>query len=151
MNGMSHVSYLTTAARESEPIVGEGEDVVLIQELTAKTKIGAYPEERAASQTLLFDVEVGATCRHAGLTDRLSDTIDYAKIVEVIREICLKNRCHLLEALSEEIANTILGQFEAKWVRLTIVKGAIIPGTRHVGVSITRSRRAEGSFRGVNR
>lgn len=115
------------------------DNVIFIRRLRLPTHIGAYTEERAKPQMLEFDLEIGIATNPAGVTDRLSDTIDYAEVVAAMRVLLEHGQFHLLEALSEGVAELVLGHFGAAWVRISVAKEGIVPGAQFVGVRITRS------------
>ena len=115
-------------------------DVIFVRELSLETHIGAYEEERQCAQTLEFNLEIGTENSRACVTDRLTDTIDYAEVVDAMRTLLAISRFHLLEALVERVAELVLEQFGAMWVSVSVAKKGIVPGARFVGVTIRRGR-----------
>ncbi|HPC84287.1 MAG TPA: dihydroneopterin aldolase [Thermoanaerobaculaceae bacterium] len=116
-------------------------DTVFVHGIEAKFLIGTEPGERLDPQTLLVDVDVECDCRPAGRSDRLADAVDYVRLVEVVRERAAASRFHLLEALAEDLAATLLAQLPgAGAVRLRIAKPEALAGIPSVGISIRRQR-----------
>lgn len=113
-------------------------DIIFLQELKAKTLIGIYPWERIVPQTIQLDLEIALSSSRAGTTDNIEDALDYALIVERINEILAEKHFSLLEALAEHIAQTILTEFKAPWVKVRVAKLGIIRGVKQLGVSIER-------------
>ena len=113
-------------------------DIVFIRDLRLDTCIGAYETERRRLQTLQFELELGRDRLQACATDRLTDTMDYAEVVNAIQGLLAKHEFHLLEPLAEAVAQHLLKRFDARWVKLEVSKVGVVPGARQVGVRIER-------------
>lgn len=114
-------------------------DIIFIEELRAETWIGIYPREKAMPQTVVLDLSMGVSTASAGASDDIRDTIDYAVVVERLRQELAARHFNLLEKLAEFIATLILETYAAQWVRVSVAKLGILPGVRRVGVVIERS------------
>lgn len=104
--------------------------------------IGTHPQERAAPQELIVDLELETDCSTAGASDNLEDSVDYERLTSRVRELASQSACHLLETLAEQLAKQVLAssrRIAAVLVRVT--KPGALPGTLAVGVEIRRSRR----------
>ncbi len=101
--------------------------------------IGVYEWERKVPHTVQLDLEIGLPDQRACLSDDIMETIDYAKVAEQIRVFVAQRSFHLIEALAEQIAQLILNDFKAPWVKVSANKPAIVPGIDQVGVTIERS------------
>ena len=103
---------------------------------------GALPEERERGQPFLFDVTMGV--HDAGLrSDKLQDTVDYARVTACIREVSEGTRFNLIEALAGAIADRLLSTFEISWVRVRVRKPAVqleVP-VEFTAAIVERSRR----------
>jgi len=115
-------------------------DIIFIRDIRLDTLIGAYEFERRQPRTLRVDIEIGRPSIRACKTDQLTDTIDYAAVVDVVRQTFASHRFHLLEPLAECIAGLILEKFDAQWARIEVAKTGVVPDARDVGVRIERSR-----------
>jgi dihydroneopterin aldolase len=115
-------------------------DTIFIRELRAEAWIGIYEWEKLKPQTLDFNLEIGLDTHRAGESDNIRDTVDYGKVVERIRSDLKDQHFKLLEALAEHIAQVVLHDFNAQWIRISVAKLAHIRGVKMVGVTITRSR-----------
>lgn len=113
-------------------------DIIFLQELKAKTLIGIYPWERIVPQIIQLDLEIALPSSRACKTDNIEDALDYALIVKRINEILAEKNFSLLEALAEYIAQAILTEFKAPWVKVRVAKLGIIRGVKQLGVSIER-------------
>jgi dihydroneopterin aldolase len=115
-------------------------DTIFIRELRADAWIGIYEWEKLRPQTLDFNLEIGLDTHRAGESDNICDTVDYGKVVERIRADLKDRHFKLLEALAEHIAQVILDDFRAQWVKISVAKIAHVRGVKLVGVTISRSR-----------
>lgn len=114
-------------------------DIIFIDDLRISTWIGIYPREKAMPQTVEMSLQIGASTVPAGSSDDIRDTIDYAVVVQRLRDTLSDQHFNLLEKLAEHTASLILGEFRAQWVKVSIAKLGMIPGVRRVGVIIERS------------
>ena len=115
-------------------------DTIFIQDYRVEMLIGVYEWERRVPQTVQFDIEVGLPPREKR-TDRIGDTIDYSKIVSRIEASLASHRFVLVEALAEHIAQLIMGEFHAPWVRASVTKLGALKGVKRLGVTIERGTR----------
>ena len=105
---------------------------------------GVLPHEQEVPQPFEVDVELGLSLRAAGESDDLDDTVNYAKVYDVVSTVLTVTRKYLIEALAEEIADDLLRDFDSlRWVRVTVHKPAApIDGIfSDVGVTILRRRK----------
>ncbi|OSI14410.1 dihydroneopterin aldolase [Neisseria dentiae] len=113
-------------------------DKIFLHGMKAETLIGVYDWEREQPQTLLLDLVVGVP-EKSGAGDDISNTVHYADVCEAVRASLKNQRFLLLEALAEHVADLVLSDFGAQWVKVKIVKPGILPDVREVGVEIERS------------
>jgi 7,8-dihydroneopterin aldolase/epimerase/oxygenase len=107
---------------------------IFIRELKVQTVIGVHADERQVPQTLTFDLEVGIRDKRAFASDDLTETIDYALVVALIKRELQAPQFLLLERLAQHLCDQIEQAFAASWIRLSIAKGDILAGARQVGV-----------------
>lgn len=113
-------------------------DTIFLHGVRAKTLIGWYEWERVAPQVVELDLEIGLPSSQASCSDNLVDTIDYDKVVNEVRTSLMEQHFQLLEALAEHIANLIMANFGAPWVRVSVTKLGILHEVGRVGVTIER-------------
>ncbi|MFT3961353.1 dihydroneopterin aldolase [Propionivibrio sp.] len=118
-------------------------DIIFIDELRIATLIGIYPREQTVPQTLEISLQIGTSTAHAGSSDDIRDTIDYAAVVERLRADLEQRHFHLLEKLAEHVAGVVLDDFGAAWVRVSVAKPGVMRGVRRAGVVIERGRPAQ--------
>lgn len=114
---------------------------LFVRRLRMDARIGAYDWEKAEPQPLLIDLEFDTASLLACHTDRLGDTVDYAKVVARLRELSMTRHFELVEALAEAMALLVQREFGVPWLRLTLTKLAPFPGAE-VGIVLERGRRA---------
>ena len=111
-------------------------DIIFIDDLRISTLIGIYPRERAMPQTIEISLQIGTSTQDAGASDDLRDTIDYAAVVKRIETWLASRHFGLLEALAEYIADCLLKEFGARWVRVSVAKPGVMQNVRRAGIVI---------------
>ena len=104
---------------------------------------GVMNEEKALGQKFYIDLELYCSLQKAGKEDELTESIDYAGVYFLVRNIVEKERYDLIEALAEKIAWDILDKYDKiKGVMVYVKKPeAPLPGQfANVGVRIRRFR-----------
>lgn len=114
-------------------------DKIFLHGMKADTLIGVYDWERQHKQTLILDLDIGIPSR-AAVSDQIDDTIHYGEVCQAIRNSLHNQQFLLLETLAEHIAQMVLEDFSALFVRVKVVKPGILSGVREVGVEIERHR-----------
>ena len=115
-------------------------DTIFINDFRLEILVGVYEWERRVPQTVQLDLEIGLPPRPKR-SDKIGDTIDYAKIVARIEQSLAENRFALVEALAEHIAQLIMTEFGAPWIRASVTKLAALKGVKRLGVTIERGSR----------
>ena len=83
---------------------------------------GVNPEERVLGQEYLVDLTVEMDLGRAGRSDRLDDTISYARIYRAVREVMEGEPRNLLEAAAQSIADRVLAEFPVDSVVVRVKK-----------------------------
>ena len=112
-------------------------DQIHIRQLKLNAVIGLYPRERKAPQAVIVDLALHTDLQKAGRSDQLTDTIDYAALVERVRKAVAKSRFQLLEGLAEHIADLCLREPRMAAVDVTAAKPGALTG---IGVAVTLHR-----------
>jgi len=115
-------------------------DIIFIQDFRVEILIGVYDWERSVPQTVQLDLEIALPPREKR-SDRIGDTIDYAKVVARIKATLADNHFLLVEALAEHIAQLIMTEFRAPWIRASVTKLGALQGVKRLGVTIERGSR----------
>lgn len=117
-------------------------DLIFIEGLVGETVIGIHEKELHRPQLLVIDVHAGLPRSRACDTDRIDDTIDYGTVCERVRRLLVEHRLQLLEAFAESVADILIAEFGASWVRVKVVKPKKFDDVTAVGVQIERVARA---------
>jgi dihydroneopterin aldolase len=115
-------------------------DIIFLRELKVTTLIGIYEREKVMPQTLQLDLDIALPNSRACLSDDINDALDYAKVAEHIQTVLSEGHFSLLETLAEHIAQIILKDFNAPWVKVSVAKLHAIRQCKMVGISIERSQ-----------
>lgn len=138
---------LNPILRESSPSpTGEAQaqpfsrplDVIFIEGFVGETVIGIHDAELHDPQPVGIDLHAGVERARACDTDRIGDTIDYSVVHERLHRLLREHKVQLLEAFAETIADILIGEFGARWVRVKVTKPRKFDDVRAVGVQIER-------------
>lgn len=134
-----HLPFTAADARaDAAPL-----DLIFIEGFTGQTVIGIHDSELHRPQTIRIDVTAGVPRPRACDTDRIGDTIDYGVVRERLQRLLKEHTLTLLESFAETIADILLHEFGAQWVRVVVVKPKKFDDVEAVGVAIERRRAAE--------
>jgi 7,8-dihydroneopterin aldolase/epimerase/oxygenase len=122
-----------TASEASAPM-----DLIFIEGFMGQTVIGIHDSELHRPQPVVIDLHAGVPRARACDTDQIGDTIDYGVVAERLRRLLVEHRLQLLEAFAEAIADIVIGEFGARWVRVKVVKPRKFDDVQAVGVQIER-------------
>jgi dihydroneopterin aldolase len=115
-------------------------NTIFIQDLRVTTRIGIYAWERELPQTLQLDLELGLESDKAFRSDDFNDALDYAAVVARISRFAGEHGHQLLERFAQGVADLVLAEFTASWVRVRVAKLAALPNVKALGVAIERRR-----------
>jgi dihydroneopterin aldolase len=115
-------------------------NTIFIHDLRLKTRIGVYEWEQHLPQTLRLDVELGLPSDVAFRSDDFGDALDYSAIVKRLQRLAADHPHRLLERFAQAVADIVLIEFNAPWVKVRVAKLAPIAGVRELGVAIERRR-----------
>lgn len=118
-------------------------DKILFQGMEFYAYHGVFPEENKLGQTYYIDLEVYLDLQKAGNSDNLEDTINYAEIYDLVKNIVTGQQFQLVEKLAEVIAQQILRLYpQVQKLRVRVTKpNPPIPGHYDaVAVEIERGR-----------
>jgi FolB domain-containing protein len=119
-------------------------DRIIIEGMRFQGTHGVHEHEQLHPQAFDVDVELAVNLQPAGLSDDLTQTVDYSKVFDTCRQIVESTRFNLIEALAEAIAHELLAEHRVDEVTVRIRKPDVqLGGTfRAVGVEIRRRRTA---------
>lgn len=129
------LSTVPSAAEPSQPL-----DLVFIEGLVGHTVIGIHHDELHDTQPLRLDVVAGLPRPKACDSDDIQDTVDYSVLRARLHRLMAEHRFRLLEGFAEAVADIVLHEFGAHWVRVVVVKPQKFADLQSVGVAIERRR-----------
>ena len=114
-------------------------DKITLCDLEVFYRVGVPVEERAKPQRLLLTIEMQLDFTAAASSDDLAHTIDYDALSKRLLDFGNDREWKLIETLGVDLARMILRECAAKTVSVE-VKKFILPQTRYVAVTVTRTR-----------
>lgn len=115
-------------------------NTIFINDLRVETRIGVYDWEQHLPQTLRLDVELGMPSDEVFRTGDFADALDYSAVVKRLCAFAADHPHKLMERFAQAIADIVLGEFNAPWVKVRVAKLAPIAGVKELGVVIERKR-----------
>jgi dihydroneopterin aldolase len=115
-------------------------DIVYINGFTGQTVIGIDASELHDPQPVRMSIAIGLPSLLACKTDRIDDTVNYAAVHEALHALLASHGSQLLERLAEKVAQLLINDFGAHWVRVSLAKPAKFDDVESVGVLIERRR-----------
>ena len=95
---------------------------LVLSQISFEGRHGATPVERQSVRRFEVDIEIDAPLETAQSTDRLTDTIDYRQVAEIIVGIGTGKTHHLLEALARAMIDALAAHLPGVTLRLELRK-----------------------------
>lgn len=117
-------------------------DWLRLDGIQAYGHLGVTAKERELGQRVEVDVELAYAPTARRKPDSLAEYIDYEEVGRMVRSQIEMSRCKLIETLAEELALSLLEEFETPQVRVRLRK-LHVPVSGFTGVpeiEIERSR-----------
>ncbi|WP_298441476.1 dihydroneopterin aldolase [uncultured Ferrimonas sp.] len=114
-------------------------DTVFIKDLDCQAVIGIFDWEKQIRQQLLLDLTIGWDNRQAAAGDDFQYALCYDTVAKAVTALVQDQPHELIETVAEKVAQLILGQFQAPWVRVRVNKPGAVANAATVGVEIERS------------
>ena len=115
-------------------------NAIFIHDLRVETRIGIYEWERHVAQTVRLDIELGLPSDEVFRTGDFADALDYAAVVKRLQAFAADHPHQLLERYAQAIADLLMNEFGAPWVKVRVAKLAPIAGVKELGIVIERGR-----------
>ena len=97
-------------------------DVIELRGIECFGRHGEHEAERATGQTFEIDLAMHADLSKARASDKLADTIDYARAHAIVEEVVRGPSFRLLERLADKIARRIRRELRPNRVVVTVRK-----------------------------
>ncbi len=95
---------------------------IKILNLRLHGKHGVYDFEKKKEGVFELDIYMHLNLRVALLSDDLKDSVDYSKIVELVKKIFSENDCNLIEYVAGRICKGIIEKYPIEKVVIKIRK-----------------------------
>jgi dihydroneopterin aldolase len=116
-------------------------DIIFLREMRLDARIGIYKREKSITQAVELDLEIALPDDRVFKSGKVADTIDYAVVIARLRAALVEQHYGLVENLAEHVAQILIAEFRAPWVRVSIAKLGAQRDARRVGVVIERSKK----------
>jgi 7,8-dihydroneopterin aldolase/epimerase/oxygenase len=121
---MDHGEEADDALNDDFDDEDDGQTVVTVEinGLSLYTHHGVTAAEREVGQRLILDIRLVLGDADATITDRLEDTVDYARVCEVAALVATQRSDKTLERLCGAVADRLLRDFDAQEVSVKAAK-----------------------------
>jgi dihydroneopterin aldolase len=121
------------------------QDWIIIEGLSLSCQIGITADERKNPQELIFDLKLAFDLRKAGHSDQLDHTIDYAQVIDTIKNILRNQSYSLIETVAADVSERLLQTTPAKELVLKVLKK---PFSNVSGTGVILHRRKQRASHG---
>ena len=97
-------------------------DCIILEGMIFYGYHGLKAEEKSLGQRFIVDLKVELDLSVAGNSDQISDTAHYGNMYRVVKRIVEGKSKNLIEAVAEDVATTILKDFNVSSVSIKISK-----------------------------
>jgi dihydroneopterin aldolase len=95
---------------------------IAVEGIELRGRCGVTAEERALGQTLVVDVLLEPVSVPGRRSDELEGTVDYGRVVDLVRHIVEGGEFHLLERLASVILDAVWDAFELAAAEVAVAK-----------------------------
>ncbi len=113
---------------------------ISLREIAVVGHHGYHAAERELGQRFVVDVDLFTDISAPGISDKLSDAVDYEKVYRLVEKIVREDRFFLVEALATDLVTKIREQFDVAGVRVRVRKPSIpfCPNLGYVEIEVAR-------------
>ena len=98
------------------------ETYLKIKNIKLWARVGVLEEERESGQLFSLDVFLWTDFKNCTQNDDIKKTIDYSKLVEILKYQSKKICCFTIEKYSDEILKIIKREFQLKRIKIILTK-----------------------------
>jgi len=114
--------------------------VIRINDLKARTLIGAHSWERVNKQELFINITIEYDASKACLSDKLKDALNYESVAARAIKTIEHSRCALLERLTGKLLAGIMSDRRVRAAYVRIDKPQALPDARYVSFELSAER-----------
>ncbi len=130
------------------PVVGSWPGATLVQDRISLRNMaffayhGVAQSEKLQGQRFFVDVDLFLDLSRAGAHDDIHSTVDYEGVFGVVKDHVEGKRFHIIEALADTVARSLLAEFPVERVTIRVRKPSVpLQGILdYTEVEITRDR-----------
>ena len=98
------------------------ETYLKIKNIKLWARVGVLEEERGLGQLFKLDVYLWTDFKNCTQNDDIKKTIDYSKLVEILKYQSMKICCFTIEKYSDEILKIINAEFQVSRIKIILTK-----------------------------
>ena len=98
------------------------ETFLKIENIKLWTRVGVLDKERELGQFFNLDVYIWTDFENCTENDDIKTTVDYSKLVEILKNQAKKIYCFTIETYSSEIIKIINKEFQIKRIKIILTK-----------------------------
>ena len=98
------------------------ETYLKVKNIKLWARVGVLEEERKLGQLFNLDVYLWANFDNCTQSDDIKKTVDYSKLIEILKYQSKKICCFTIEKYSDDILNIINEEFRLKKIKITLTK-----------------------------
>ena len=98
------------------------ETFLKIENIKLWSRVGVLDEERELGQLFILDIFLWTDFEKCTLNDDIKKTVDYSKLVGILKDHSKKIYCFTIEKYSNEILEIINKEFELSKIKITLTK-----------------------------
>jgi 7,8-dihydroneopterin aldolase/epimerase/oxygenase len=124
------------------------EDRILLEGMIFHGRHGTLPAERELGQPFVVDIELRLDLQAAGLSDDLTQTVDYSEVHRQAKEIVEGPPVSLTETVAERIAGAVMENYlKVEAIRVKVAKPNVrLDNTVLTGSAVEIVRRRDVGF-----
>ena len=98
------------------------ETYLKIKDIELWARVGVLDKERELGQVFNLDVFLWSDFENCTENDDIKKTVDYSKLVEILKNQARKINCFTIERYSNEILKIIVEEFHLKRIKIVLTK-----------------------------
>jgi len=98
------------------------ETFLKIENIKLWARVGVLDEERELGQLFILDIFLWTDFEKCTVNDDIKKTVDYSKLVQILKDLSKKIYCFTIEKYSNIILETIDGEFKLSKIKIILTK-----------------------------
>ena len=98
------------------------ETFLKIENIKLWARVGVLDEERELGQLVILDIFLWADFEECTVNDDIKKTVDYSKLVQILKDQSKKIYCFTIEKYSNDILGIIDQEFKLSKVKIILTK-----------------------------